>query len=124
MIAPTYQSAAGDSHLTDRATRSPSPRERTAPVAPTVQPSPPKPRPHHGTTAQQFDALERLATDTAERVTDTAGHVRAIQLALRVHGILPDPASEPQRQTAPWPPEGYPPSPKMVRRHGLRLVKS
>jgi hypothetical protein len=77
-------------------------------------------RPHHGTVQQQLDALDRLARETAD-------HVKGLEAALIVMGILPEPRgaramSETVSQAIAaglWPPEGYPPP----RRHGLRLVK-
>jgi hypothetical protein len=77
-------------------------------------------RQHHGTTAQQLDALDRLARDTADRV-------KGLEAALVVMGILPEPRgatamSETVSEASAaglWPPEGYPPP----RRHGMRLVR-
>ena len=46
-----------------------------------VQPKPPRKRQHHGPTAKQIDALDRLATETAAELA-------AIKAALVVQGIL------------------------------------
>jgi hypothetical protein len=77
-------------------------------------------RPHHGTVQQQLDALDRLARETAD-------HVKGLEAALIVMGILPEPRgaramTETVSQASSaglWPPEGYPPS----RRRGMRLVQ-
>ena len=62
--------------------------------------SAPKPRkgPHHGPTAKQFDALGRLATETA-------ADLAAIKAALEVAGVLEftGPAGAAQPQVAPSP---------------------
>lgn len=80
MTSATYESAPGASN-TGRAARSQPPLERPAPMARSVQPKRPKKRPHHGSTDQQFDALDRLATETAAELA-------AIKAALVVQGIL------------------------------------
>jgi hypothetical protein len=71
-------------------------------------------RPQQGTVQQQLGALD-------EQATDAAGRLRAVELVLEVYGFLG--GTERAPQPASWPPAGYPPSPRMVRRHGLRLVK-
>lgn len=93
MTAPTYQTAPCASN-TGRAAPSQPPLERTTPVAKRVPPRPRK-RPHHGSTDQQFDALDRLATETAAELA-------AIKAALVVQGILV--LAEPGKpQVAPFP---------------------
>lgn len=72
----------------------------------------PRSRPHHGTVAQQIEALEHLATETAERVEDLYAAFTALRDAGR------------ERDEQAWPPPGYPPSLKQQRRHGMRLVAS
>lgn len=51
-----------------------------------VQPKPPRKRQHHGPTAKQIDALDRLATETAAELA-------AIKAALVVQGVLAEPAA-------------------------------
>ena len=79
MTAPAYQNSPGASG-TEAVAQSREPLERTTPVAKRVPPRPRK-RPHHGSTDQQFDALDRLATETAAELA-------AIKAALVVQGIL------------------------------------
>ena len=93
MTAPAYQNRALCQRHRTRCAE-PAPLERTTPVAKRVPPRPRK-RPHHGSTDQQFDALDRLATETAAELA-------AIKAALVVQGILV--LAEPGKpQVAPFP---------------------
>ena len=80
-------------------------------------------RQHHGTVQQQLTALDRLGLDSAARIT--ALELRADLAERRLLFILEqfgEATAEAEAEPSSWPPPGYPPPPRMVRR-GLHLVR-
>jgi hypothetical protein len=74
--------------------------------------------PHHGTAAQQIEAVECLGRENDARLDRLERRVEELRAALCA--LLG--GQEPAAGT--WgAPAGYPPSARQMRRHGLRLVR-
>jgi hypothetical protein len=73
-------------------------------------------------TAAQLAVLDRLAVDSAARIS--ALELRADLAQRRLLFILEQfEEAAAEAEPSSWPPPGYPPSPRMVRRRGLHLAQ-
>lgn len=70
-------------------------------------------RQHQGSVQQQLEALDRALLEANNKISFVVAALGDVLAGEPASGVQPEQ----------WPPAGYPPSPRTVRRHGLRLVR-